>query len=266
MQGAFYRLFEKSNADFSAFLHHKGYGNNEQYRFKLFTFSRITPFPYHTNQQGFFLVKKIEFLFSTASDKNLEHLMHGIFPQAELILRFKENISFQITQVELVKEPEFIDDFQKFICLSPIVVSTQREISGKIRKYYLNYFKTDEKELWMQNLKTNLLRKYEILSNALPEDEKEAKKQMTSEHNSLCFGNIYENDVNFQLEFDPEYITTAGRSIKKLVKINNTSVIGLFAPFSLKCPAELKKLAYNTGLGEQNSAGFGCVDLVEEKL
>ncbi len=242
MQSALYRLFQKSDADFSKFLHHIGYGNDAQYRFKLFTFSRISPFPYHTNKQGFFLVKKIEFIFATASDKNLEHLMHGIFPDAELILQFQDIIKFRISNVELIPESVFNDDFQKFSCLSPIVVSTQREINGKIKKQYLNYFVPAEKELWLKNLKINLLRKYEIL---------------TEKTDTIV------TETSFHLQFDPEYVTTAGRSLKKMVKINNTSVFGLFAPFVLKCPQFLKSIAYDTGLGEQNSAGFGCLELVE---
>jgi CRISPR-associated endoribonuclease Cas6 len=238
LKSAIYNLFSKSDIDFSKFLHDEGYKFNQHYRFKMFTYSRFNFIPYHTNKDGFFLVKKINFLFSTAVNKNFEHLMYGIFPEAELKLKFREEIKFKIVNVEIINEPLFNDDQQNFICLSPIVVSTQKVIAGKKGKYYLNYFKPEETELWKQNLKKNLMKKYKTLN----------KKNIS-------------DDIDFEFSFDPDYVTSSKSKIKKTTRINNSFVTSLFAPFNLKCSHDLKKIAYDAGLGEQNSSGFGCIDL-----
>lgn len=238
VKSALYKLFEKSDAKFSDFLHNVGYKYDDQYRFKHFTFSRLNFFPYHTNKEGFFLVKKISFIFSTAVEKSFEHLMYGIFPDAELLLNFGKKLQFKIVNVEILEEPYFIDDKQSFVCLSPIVVSTQRINDGKKGKHFLNYLKDEEKKIWINNLKINLIKKHKTLTDILlPED------------------------IEFNFRFEADYISKSKSSIMKMTKINQSKVLGLFAPFNLTCSSELKKTAFDTGLGEQNSSGFGCFDL-----
>jgi CRISPR-associated endoribonuclease Cas6 len=238
LQGAIYSLIRKSDAAYSAFLHNQGYTRDQQYRYKLFTFSRLKVMPHRTNKQGYFLVKKVQFVFSTAINEQLEHLIHGIFPDAAIQLNFNSPVTLRVVHVEVMDPPVFTHEQQDFYCLSPIVTSTREPRGERFYKKYLNYFDPDENALWHKNLKANLLRKYELVhGHSLPED------------------------VPFRFRFDADYATSAGRSVRKLVTLGKAKVVGLVAPFTLQCSPELKKLAWDAGIGEQNASGFGCINL-----
>ena len=91
-----------------------------------------------------------------------------------------------------------------------------------------------ERMNFQENLKTNLLRKYQLIHN---------------DH--------YQDLPEFDFSFDPEYIANRNGKISKLIKTDeNVYVKAMEAPFYLKTNPELIRIAYACGLGEKNSMGF----------
>ncbi len=52
--------------------------------------------------------------------------------------------------------------------------------------------------------------------------------------------------------------------ISKNIRFKNTSIIAMEAPFTITAPPELLKIGYDCGIGIENSAGFGMIDLIEK--
>ena len=248
LHSAIYSLIQKSSKEYSEFLHHKGFELNERSAndesknikkiFKLFTFSKLKFFPNNRTKYGFENVKEIEFNFATPVKKSFEHLVLGIFSNSEIILNFQNrNTKFNIQSVETIKEPS-ISGEEKFICLSPICTSTVRIKNGKREQHFLNYMDPKERSKFIQNIKSNLIKKYKT---------------------------IYEKDyrngnLDFQFSFDPEYIVKKEGKISKLISFkNNIKIKAYEAPFTIKADPELIKIGYDCGFGEKNSAGFGMV-------
>ncbi len=240
-----YKLTQESSRKYAEFLHEEGFhwDNNSPKRFKLFTFSRLKLMPYCFTGEGFDRIRTIEFVYSTAAEKNFEHLVYGLFAKQEFCFRFGKSISrFLVQQVESLPEPQFTDSM-KFICLSPITVSTKREkIDGTgLEVHFLDYLNPAEKSHFCENLFLNLTRKYQTL-----------------------FKMPYNGDDTFEFQFDPEYLIKRQGKISKLIRFKNGINIKAFeAPFTVSAEPELIKIGYQCGFGEKNSDGFGCVELVK---
>ena len=80
---------------------------------------------------------------------------------------------------------------------------------------------------------------------------------------------IYKSKIEpslFKFNFDYKYINNKGgfSKITKLITItkknNEIRVKGIFAPFTLETNCELQKIAYELGIGEKNSVGFGMIE------
>jgi len=243
LHSAIYSLMNESSTEYSKFLHDNGYlrdGINK--KFKFFTFSKLKFFPNKRSRAGFDKVKKIQFVFATSIDESLKHLILGIFSNQKIKLILKgEQCIFNIVNVDIQTEPVF-NSYEKFICLSPITVSTIRiGENGKKEQHFLNYMITEERDHFVDNLKRNLVNKYETINN------KEYQKPNSS----------------FVFKFNEDYITKRKGNISKLIEFKNSIKIkGMEAPFTIEADPELIKLGYECGWGEKNSAGFGCVEQI----
>jgi CRISPR-associated endoribonuclease Cas6 len=116
----------------------------------------------------------------------------------------------------------------KFSLLSPMVVSTLRE--NETTAYYI---RPEESEAFSEGVRKNLIVKYQTL-----------------------FGKLPEND-DLKLTFDQDYINKKNGKISKLIRIRETQIKGVMAPFSMRGSKELIWLGYECGFGEKNSMGFG---------
>lgn len=248
LHAAIYSLIEKSSSKYSQYLHDKGFINNSlNKRFKLFTFSKLFFEPSIIRKNGFNHVKKINFIFSTPIEKSFEHLILGLFSDQTFHLNFfSEKIIFSVTQVESLPKPQFNQE-SSFLCLSPIAVSTQREKpDGRLEQHFLDYMNPKEREHFIDNIKKNLINKYQAFYNT-----------------------TYNNhDHEFKFSFDVNYITKRQGKISKLIhfkKIDNkttTKIKGFEAPFKIKANPELTKMGYEAGFGNGNSSGLGCVEYI----
>ena len=247
LHSAIYALIDKSSQEYSQYLHDKGFINKAiNRRFKLFTFSKLFFPSAKINKNGFSNVKEISFIFSTPIEQSFEHLILGLFADQTFFLNVAgKKINFAVTQVEAMPEPQF-NNKTNFICLSPIAVSTQREKSdGTLEQHYLDYMNPKEREHFIANIKKNLINKYQTFYN----------KTYT------------EQTQEFKFSFDPAYIAKKQGKISKLIhfkKMKNTTtkIKGFEAPFKIVADPKFIKIGYNTGFGNDNSAGMGCVKII----
>jgi CRISPR-associated endoribonuclease Cas6 len=241
LQSAIYALIRESSSDYSQFLHGKAYvkdGIGKLYKF--FTFSKLNFVPKIPGKLGFQNVKKIEFIFSTIIEKNMQHLILGIFSNKKMKLCLRgQNILFHIEAVDVLEALDFLNH-AKFICLSPIAVSTMiRNEKGRLVPHFLNYLEPSEREHFIENIKKNLIHKYETL-----------------------YDRPYTNhDHPFRFHFDPMYIARKNGKISKLIEFKKQVMVkATESPFTVEADPELIKIGYECGWGEKNSAGFGCVE------
>lgn len=243
LHSAIYSLINESSTEYSNFLHDNGYlreGINK--KFKFFTFSKLKFFPNQRNRVGFYNVKKIQFVFATSTNESLKHLILGTFSnqKIKLVLNGEQSI-FNIISAELQIEPTF-NSSERFICLSPITVATIRiGENEKKEQHFLDYTISDERNHFVNNLKKNLINKYETINN------RKYKKI----------------DFPFIFNFTEDYIAKRKGNISKLIEFKSSIKIkGMEAPFTIEADPDLIKLGYECGWGEKNSAGFGCVEQI----
>ena len=248
LHSAIYGLIEKSSGEYSIYLHDKGFINETvKKRFKLFTFSKLFFKPTRIQKNGFNQVKEITFIFSTPIEQSYEHLILGLFSDQTFHLNFSgKKINFSVTRVEAMPEPQF-DSECKFLCLSPIAVSTQREKENRrLEQHYLDYMNPEEREHFIENIKKNLINKYQTFYKT----------------------DYADHDQEFKFSFDVNYIAKRQGKISKLIhfkKIDKnikTKIKGFEAPFKIIADPELIKTGYDAGFGNDNSAGMGCIDLI----
>ena len=112
---------------------------------------------------------------------------------------------------------------------------------GKRVQHFLDYMVPRERDHFVENLKNNLINKYETICNV-----------------------PYQNgDFPFSFSFDSHYIVRKNGRISKLIEFKNKiKVKAMEAPFSIVADPELINIGYECGWGEKNSAGFGCVEAV----
>ena len=223
------------------FLHEKGFEFDLLRKFKLFTFSDLNflPFKIDKTRGGFGEIEKIELIFSTLISKSFENFVLGIFKNQKIFLGFakKEWFELFVESVETLPEQILGTEF-KFKCLSPIVVTTKKEINGELKLHYVEYKLEEEKRKFAENIHQNLLYKY-----------------------ATMHGKEYENkNYEFEFYFDEEYIAKRRGKIYKLIKYKNVNIKGIFAPGIIKAPKDLLEILYFGGVGEKNSQGFGCVE------
>jgi CRISPR-associated endoribonuclease Cas6 len=251
LHSAIYGFLKKSSGEYSKYLHDKGFINESaKRRFKLFTFSKLFFSPSKIRKNGFNKVKEISFIFSTPIEKSYEHLVLGLFSDQKFYLSFSgRKIDFNISRVEALPAPKF-KNRSKFVCLSPVAVSTQREkADGFLEQHYLDYMNPDEREHFIENIKKTLINKYQVFyKKDYPDDGRE-----------------------FNFSFDVNYIAKRHGKISKLIhfkKIDKnirTKIKGFEAPFTVAADPELIKIGYDAGFGNGGSMGLGCGEIIINK-
>ncbi len=241
LHSAIYHLIGLFSQEYFGFRHDEGLQSlsDRLKKYRLFTFSKLNVYPYCVDRSGFTLVKRVDFVFSTAIARSYEHLVQAIFVNKSLCLRFgSEELNFTISEVESVRQPR-LGNIAHFVCLSPITISSKRdEADGRSESHFLDYQNPQERDGLIANLHLNLVRKYEAIQK-FP----------------------FEGETAFEFEIDPAYLERRQGKIDKLIHFKNGMKIKAFeAPFRVKADPRLIRIGYECGFGEQNSAGFGCVE------
>lgn len=220
-----YRHLQSSNSDFSSMLHDKGYVLHNK-SFKLFTFSQLFPGSFHRDGRYMILNGNVTWYISS--------------PVKEFILYFAESITsagavkidgctLEISDVSVLKPPQYSRQMS-FKALSPIVVTTCENIDGEMKPRTVKI----EDSRFVENIKNNVLRKYFILNNTLPDD------------------------MSFNISFKDVDKYSKG----KLINFKGTFIKGYQAPFEFEGNPELIKVACEAGLGEKNASGMGFIEVV----
>lgn len=234
LSAAIYKILSRASPEYAAFLHDRGYAAPSGRLMKLFTFSKLW-IPGVRKVGPFLVAGRNPWQLQIGSpmlEEFVQSFVLGLFESSEIILAGRGvQTRLHIEQVEALPMPEF-QIRQRFKCLSPIVVSTMRERDGRLQPYY---YRPDDDEL-SAALYSNLLQKYEAIHQSSPK----------------------ESGVTFLLE-------SQDRPKSKLITIKEgtpeeTRIKAFETYFTLEGSPELMQVAWECGLGEHNSQGFGMIE------
>lgn len=197
--------------------------------FKFFTFSQIY-IPKRRIVKDGIIAKDgvISFYISSPNDFLIKSLVDGFLEDLEISF---QNQKLTIQKIEALKTPEFSSK-SEFKTLAPIIVRTKKEIDGELKIWDLA-----PSDKFFKSLKNNLIKKYIKFNNLTKTDKKI---------------NIY-SDMNFvkrkRISINKDNATTHHRAY--------------MMDLILEGDLDLIEFAYDVGIGEKNSMGFGMVKLLE---
>ena len=235
LSAAVYRILASGSEKYAEWLHENGFQLESGKAFKLFTFSWLYPEKYRIlRQSGQIELQsdKVKWLISFLPEKSTQRFVEGLFQKRMFEVGNRQSVvQFQVNSIEMLPPPVFTDAMT-FEALSPISVS-QRLEDG--RDYYPQNGEEFGKADWVRDrLLQNLLDKYEAIE-----------------------GKPYEGDCFLDM-----MILSEPKSSLVTIKSDTpqeTKVRGFMCKLALHCPTELMRIAYESGLGEANSQGFGCL-------
>ena len=245
LSAAIYKILYSASSEYADFLHEKGYISEKGKPLKLFTFSylSIPNVSFKNNMLLMFGAPPCTlFVSSPLIEEFIQNFVVGLFTNQGITIGNNQTVGrFTISQVESIATPEFSES-ENFKCLSPFVLSTMKMKNGKLMPHY---YRPDDPAL-AEAIRQNLIQKYQTVFKKLPENQ----------------------NLNFQL--DKNYVERKGGlgKITKLITIKEsneqeqTKIKAIFAPFHLSGSSELMKIAWEAGIGNLCSQGFGCIDLV----
>jgi CRISPR-associated endoribonuclease Cas6 len=173
---------------------------------------------------------EVTWLLASPREDFLTHSATGLFAVGQTVQ--VGHIPLTITGIECLAGPDFRSPM-RFTCLTPIVASVPRE--DRSTRYLVP---SDGRE-FSEAVRRNLLRKYELLQGTPV-------------------------DSPFDLAFDKEFLARSPHGGTKLTTFKGIQVRGALAPFTLTGSVELMRTAWDCGLGEKNSGGFGMVESVSQ--
>lgn len=204
--------------------------NNE---YHLYTFSnlKLTDFS-HEGDRLLIKQSSTSMCLSLVAAEGIEPFISELFQKQEPRIGDKKSkVQFKVSQVERLPEPEFSDNMT-LSCISPLVL-TNRE------KKKPEFLAPDEKNYGVLFFK-NLMAKYATMVKQLPSASQGGLSGLT--------------DLKFKL---------LGKPTSRVVRINpgtpyQASIKGYLFDFAVQAPAELIRLGYHAGFGDQGQQGFGC--------
>lgn len=197
--------------------------------FKFFTFSQIY-IPKRRIVKDGIIAKDgvISFYISSPNDFLIKSLVDGFLEDLEISF---QNQKLTIQKIEALKTPEFSSK-SEFKTLAPIIVRTKKEIDGELKIWDLA-----PSDKFFKSLENNLIKKYIKFNNLTKTDKKI---------------NIY-SDMNFVK--------------RKRISINKGNATTYHRAYMmdliLEGDLDLIEFAYDVGIGEKNSMGFGMIKLLE---
>jgi len=224
IQGFIYNSF--SDESFASFLHDFGYKWNKR-NFKLFAFSRLMGrFTIDRENKNIVFEPPVKLVITSIKDRIIQDLTANVIKKNWLQLG-KQRV--------FVEELEF-KTFKKntntltINMLSPVVTYHTEKINGsKKTRYY-----TPWEEEFKQQIKNNLIKKYEIIKG---KDSGDAAK-----------------------DFDIKPLFKKGKP--SIVIYRGFVIKGWMGKFRLAGDPELLQIGYNCGIGAKNSMGHGCFEIL----
>jgi CRISPR-associated endoribonuclease Cas6 len=228
-----YRTIHRSDADFATWLHEQGY-SYEGRRFKHFTFSNIkVPQRRIEGDRLHVLSDQVEMQLGFGLPDSMQHFIQGLFQEQRMAIGDRiSRADFVVQGVEVLPEPPLSGN-TRFRTLSPVCIT--EGIDGDVGRSgtYLGPDHPHYGDLLGENLK----RRFASLFPDRPLPEKPVRFTLASEPRSRL--------VHIKAHTAQE-----------------TRVRGFAFQGVLTGPEELLRIAYDSGLGEKGSLGFGCVEVL----
>ncbi|MCS7230446.1 MAG: CRISPR-associated endoribonuclease Cas6 [Candidatus Kryptonium sp.] len=239
--GLIYRIVGLKSSKFANKIHTKGFRLNGKV-FKMFTFSKVFYFEgAYVQERHIFIPQnaEISFLISSPYEEFLKNFAFGLTRVDKIWLGGKDNI-YTLRSVEIVFEPEIFQGNPMEVIevdgvfISPLVVSRVDPLG---RTIFLGCYDGEVPYF----IRRNLYEKFLAFYKYEPEDE-------------------------FEFMFKLDYIVKNQWS--KLITIkegreDETKIRCMLAPFKIKGTRRIIKFAWDVGLGEKNSMGFGMWDIAK---
>lgn len=230
LHAAIYKILAQSDFGFSTWLHDNGYQLNKNKRFKLFTFSNLIVPKFVIDKERERLIVKsdtVTLFISFQPEKSTQKFIQGLFQQQTIqIADYLSGVQFVVREIQVISPLEYHSD-TIFKTLSPICVSCRNDHG---RMDYLA--PTDPR--YELGILTGLLARYDTI------------------HGQPYNGEPY---CHIQLLNEPK---SALVRIKAGTR-DETRVRGYRYQFKIELPKELMQIAYESGLGEKGSMGFGMI-------
>ncbi len=170
----------------------------------------------------------INFYLSSSNDLLIKNIVNGFVDNLEI--KF-QNETLMVEKIEALRTPDFKEK-SEFITLSPINIRDTQKIDGKLKRVDLS-----PSDKFFKGIETNLIKKY-CKFNDLESTDKEI--------------NVYSEMANVK---------------RKRITIpkgpNTTYHRAYMMDLILEGDLDLIKFAYDVGLGEKNSMGFGMIKYLE---
>ena len=197
--------------------------------FKFFTFSQIY-IPKRRIVKDGIIAKDgvISFYISSPNDFLIKSLVDGFLEDLEISF---QNQKLTIQKIEALKTPEFSSK-SEFKTLAPIIVRTKKEIDGELKIWDLA-----PSDKFFKSLENNLIKKY------------------------IKFNNLTKTDKKINIYSDMNFVKRKRISINK--DNDTTHHRAYMMDLILEGDLDLIEFAYDVGIGEKNSMGFGMVKLLE---
>jgi CRISPR-associated endoribonuclease Cas6 len=234
LTGLVYRLLGASDAEFATDLHEHGFALEEgsPKRFKLFVFSGLRVPKGRRRVVGDQLQIApgvVEWFLSSPREDFLLHSATGLLTAGSTVQ--VGGLRLVIREVCAMPQPTF-PPVAAFSCMTPLVAALPLPNGGT------RYLRPCEGEAFSQAVRNNLLHKHRLLhAGELPPDDR------------------------LTLTFDAAYLDRDPHVGTKKITFKNIDIIGALAPFTLTGSSALMQTAWECGLGEKNSSGFGMIDL-----
>jgi CRISPR-associated endoribonuclease Cas6 len=218
-------IYRHLNKVLSDFLHNHGF-TYEKRRFKLFTFSRLMG-KMRIKDNTFEITPPFKLIVSSPYEEILRNLAENLIKPSET--KIGHNTVY-IESINVHFMPRISEEV-KIKMLSPVTIySTFKEADGRKKTYYYNPFK----KKFSQLIKENILKKYSAIYKKKPDSE----------------------------DFIIEPIRVSKKD-EKIVKYKDFIIKGWMGIYNIKGNPELIKLAYDAGIGNKNSQGFGCFEIIK---
>lgn len=232
LSAAIYHMMAQSSIEYSTWLHENGYAADQK-RFKLFAFSHLIVPNYGINKERQRLIIQsdvVEWYITFLPEKSTRSFIEGVFKQQSFQVGDKESVvEFTVCSIQVITPLEYEEEMC-FRTLSPVCISC-RQPNGKIQ-----YLSPSDQQ-YIRGIQTGLLARYKAYYN--------------QEYNGPVF-------CSLQLLNEPR---------SNLLRIKSgteaqTFIRGYQFSFKLKLPVELMRIAYEGGLGEKSSLGFGMIEKI----
>ena len=233
LQAAIYHTLAKSNRAYATWLHENGF-RQEGKRFKLFTFSNLIVPQYGIDRQRERLIVKsdlVTFYISFLPERSTQQFIQGLFMQQELqIADYISGVQFLVREIQLMPPLDYHADMT-FSTLSPVCISLRNE------QGHMDYLSPSDPRYELGIL-TGLLSRYDAIN-----------------------GHPFSGTPHCRLQL-------LGEPKSALIRIkagtpNETRVRGFRYRFRIDLPADLMHIAYESGLGEKGSMGFGMIEVID---